>query len=333
MSAAQTTNAVNAVSPPSVPSYVVREINASITLGQGTFGQTASNAVTLTGLRIVANIQKRGLPSMDQASIRIYGLTPALMNQLSTLGVLPTIMARPNNSITLQAGDAINGMSTVFSGPINRAYQKLGDAPETFFQLDCWSGFVAAMQPNLINPTSTPGPMDVATIMQTLAKAMGFGFENNGVQVKLPPSYYPGTAFQQMQDIANDANITAYIDSATSPPTLVIAPKGVPRGGQVPLISANSGLILYPEFEQWGIAFRCIFNPNIKFLGQVQINSTLYPPSTATAQSTEAQQQAAGPNGFWYIASLNLNLASQVPDGPWFCECQGTRTATQPVSA
>jgi hypothetical protein len=52
---------------PSNSSYVQRQINVVITLGQGTFGQTGQNTVTLSGLRVKCDINKGGFPALDSA--------------------------------------------------------------------------------------------------------------------------------------------------------------------------------------------------------------------------------------------------------------------------
>lgn len=311
---------------PASPSYVARAIDVSITLGQGTFGQTASNAVSLSGLLVVASINKRGTPSFDQANLRIYGMQPSLMNQLSTLGV-PQTMGRPNNIVSIRAGDAVNGMTTVFTGTLTRAYEVLSQ-PDTCFNIDSWAGWVQGMKPG--PSISYPNGADVATIMASLANQMGLAFENSGVQISLASPYFAGTPLDQAQACARAANIEMAIDSGGNPPTLAIWPKTGTRGGAVPLISAASGLIDYPQFEQYGMSFRCIFNPSIRLGGQIKMQSTLYPPSDVTGGATEAQIQAAGPNGYWYVQSLTLDLASQQPDGPWFCACSCART-TAPI--
>jgi hypothetical protein len=89
--------------------------------------------------------------------------------------------------------------------------------------------------------------------------------------------------------------------------------------------------VAYPKFQQYGLGFRCIFNPVIRMGSVVQINSTLYPPSSATSSSPAQPQQAAGPNGYWYVQSLNLDLAAQEVNGAWFCECSCARVAGTPL--
>ena len=182
-------------------------------------------------------------------------MTPDLMNQLSTLGQ-PQTMTRPNNTVLIRAGDTINGMTTVFVGQLNHAYQKIAQ-PDLFFQIDCWTGQLPAMVP--VTPTSYPGSFDVVTAMATFAAKLNMAFENNGVQVRMPSSYFAGNHWDQVMALAKAANIEACFDSvdsgsANKNATLAIWPKTGCRGGAIPLIQASSELIGYPEFEQYGIS-------------------------------------------------------------------------------
>lgn len=282
-------------------SYVQRAINATITLGQGTFGTSGSNTVKLSGLRVICTIEKAGMPSFDRAEIRIYGMTQDVMNQLSTLGI-PLPMVRPNNTILIEAGDAVNGMSTVFNGAIGNAWQDLDGAPEVFFQVVCWTGRDQKMQP--AQSTSVSGQADVASIMGSLAKQMGFAFENNNVSVQLASSYFPGSLMDQAHALARAAGIEMYVDSGTSPPTLAIWPRNQTRAGTVPLISPATGLVGYPKFRDQGMNFRTIFNPAIKLGGTIQMQSSIQPAC-----------------GTWYVVGPYVyNLAAQMPGGAWFCD-------------
>lgn len=298
-------------------SFQQRALTAIVHLGKGTFGQTGFNTVTLAGLRAEASIRKGGWPSMDAAEMRLYGVQPSVMNAVSTLGV-PLPLVRHNNTLTIQAGDPTNGMTTIFSGYIQNAWQNFDAMPETMLQLVAYGGADAAVIPS--NPTSYPGGADVATIMSGLAEQMGLAFENNGVQVQLSSPYFAGTALQQAQKCAKAAGIEMYIDTATAPGTLAIWPKNGTRGGAVPLISAASGMIGYPRFRDFGMDFSTVFNPSIRVGGTIRMQSTI---GTAVTYSDPANPTpdtivAGGPNGLWYVnGPVVHDLSSQIPDGPW----------------
>ena len=301
-------------------SFSNRAIDVTLTIGQGTLGQTGFNTVKLSGLRVEVAIVKGGMPSMDTADIRIYGVQPSVMNQLSTWGV-PFPMLRLNNTVTLAAGDGVT-MPPIFHGHVLRGWQDFDSLPETCLHIQSQGGAAAAMVP--ASPISFPGGADVATIMSGLATTMGLAFENNGVQVQLSNPYFAGTALQQAEKCAKAAHIQMLIDSSTVPNTLVIVPWTGTRGGAIPIISAATGLIGYPRYFDYGVSFRCLFNPNLKMLGKIKLETSIGNTTPATAQTPA---QPGLPSGIWYISALSYDLATWVPDGPWFCDVSGAFTA------
>lgn len=263
------------------------------------------------------------MPSFDKAEIRVFGVTQSIMNAVSTLGI-PLPMVRANNTVLVEAGDTVNGMATVYSGYIQNAWQNLDGSPETFLHIISYRGLDEAVRPAA--PSSFPGTADVATIMSGLARQMEYVFENSGVQTQLSSPYLSGTLLQQAQTVARAAGIEMYLDSGSQ--TLAIWPKNKTRGGMVPLISANSGLVGYPRFRDQGMGFTCLFNPNIRIGGQILMRSMIGQPSQTPANGApEAEAQMGGPNGYWAVnAPLTYDLAAQVPNGPWFCDVNCART-------
>lgn len=67
-----------------------RLIDATFELGEGSYGTSGSNNVTLSGLRVSANVQNAGGRAMGSADVRVWGMTLSKMNQLSTLGMVVT---------------------------------------------------------------------------------------------------------------------------------------------------------------------------------------------------------------------------------------------------
>ncbi len=306
-------------------SFVERAITVTLNLGTGTFGQSGKNSVTLSGLRALATVQKGGYPGLDQATCRLYGVPPSIMNAVSTLGVaLP--MARLNNTMLIEAGNAVNGMAVVYNGHIMNAWQDFGEAPESALNLAGSGGFAEALVPS--QPVSIQGAADVATLMQSIAGRMGFAFENSGVTVKLSNPYLSGSALKQAHDLARAAGIELYCDTSTNPITLAIWPKNSTRGGQVPLINAASGLVGYPAFQSNGISLRTLFNPNVRLGGQIVVESTVGGAATTIAGNNLVPDgtQSGGPSGSWYvIGPLVHDLSAQVPGGPWFTDISAAR--------
>lgn len=280
-------------------SFSRKQITVSITLGLGAFGSDGSNTVTLTGHRAVVNITNAGGDSMGALQLRMYGLPEGVVNQLTTIGPINTEI-RDKNFVTILAGDNLGGMSEVFVGTIDQAWGDYQSAPDVSFNVTGFAGLIDAVKP--VSPSSFKGPIDVATIMQSLANTMGVGFEGNGVHAMLSNPYLPGTAWQQVQEAARAADIRFALDRGV----LSIWPKSAARNGGIPVVSPGTGMVGYPAFSSNGMSLNMQFNPNVQIGGRVRVEGS----SVGMA------------NGLWNISSIAHNIESERPNGAWFTQIQ-----------
>lgn len=285
-------------------SFVKRRIDVTFQLGQGgVFGESGTNTVTCSGLRVQAAIQEANGPGLGQANVRIYGLTPSLMRQLSSLNQATTSVRR--NSIIIEAGDDTNGMATVFQGQMQISQIMLTTSPDTSLAVMASAG---GMAPVLrVAPTSYPGAADAAVILQNLAFEAGLDFENNGVSVSLSTPYLPGDSWAKIKRCAAAAKCDFTIDAKKN--ALVITPRGGARAGEIPVISPDTGMIGYPAYSSGlgGLHVTTLFNPLLRIMGQVQVKSGL---------------EVA--NGTWRVFNLQHTLESEVPGGQWQTEFDAT---------
>ena len=265
------------------------------------FPSTQSGSIQLPQLRTKVRIRNSGAPSQSEASIEVFGLDQSLMNSLSTLGMQVNLLGK--NGIIVTAGDAASGMTTVFAGTVLNAYADYNAAPIVPFRFEC-QGFAAqAVAP--ATALSFPGPTQVATIMQQIANSLGCAFENNGVSTVLNNPYFPGSIMAQFAQCRDHADIGAafvppYDQSGN--PTLSIFPKFKGRSGAAVLVAPppSGTMIGFPSFTQQGILVRNVFDPRIRFFGQVQVQSSVKPA-----------------NGTWLVTKLDHALDSLEPDGLW----------------
>lgn len=266
---------------------------ASNNPGGATFGDTGSNQVRISGLRISSKVVKAGGVSISTMQATVFGLTKGLMNQLSTLGM--RIQLVPRNEVTLFAGDTEGNMKMVFQGTITQAYADMNSAPDVGFQIQAHVGAAEAVL--AIPATSYKGGVDVATVMQRLADQMGFTFENNNVSVQLADPYFSGSAREQAAQAAAQANISWTIDNGI----LAIWPKGGSRKApQTFVLSPDTGMINYPAYTAQGIMVRCLFNPDIRFGGLIEVKSDLKPAC-----------------GKWAVYGIEHDLDARVYNGKW----------------
>lgn len=278
--------------------FARRKIDLTFQLGTGAFGETGFNTVTVSGLRVQASITKAGGTTLGEAQVRVYGLTPTLMNELSSL--TRQIMMQRQNTLIITAGDDEAGMGVVFQGTIADGWRDLNAAPNSVLHVIALAGLFQKLKP--VPPSSYPGSADAATIMASLAEQMGLSFENNGVSVILATPYLPGTAFDQAQRVADAANINWIVDAGV----LAIWPRGGSRGGAIPLISPETGMVGYPAHNGVGIALTTLYNPSIRAGGTVQVRSEI--PNAC---------------GQWFVTALTHDLESETPGGQWFSRFQG----------
>jgi len=274
-----------------------KDLRFQITLGTGTFGSSDANQTTIQGFRASADIDHGGGSMFGSLNARIYGVSQSDMNAITTL-YYQRNTALPN---TIQVW-AIDGdqQTLVFGGNIINAWGNYDSMPDVFLQITAQSALTNRLKP--VSPSSYKGPQDVATIFSALAQLMGYQFENNGVKVTVNNPYLAGTGTEQAQSLAERANIIWGIENDQ---TLWICPANGSRPaiGQIPQISANSGMIGYPSFDGQGfVNFQCLFDPSIRMLGKVSIVSSI---PRASGQRT--------------VYNVAYKLESNKPGGAWFC--------------
>ena len=286
-------------------SFAARQLTLTFTLGQGTFGTTGKNSVKLSTLRASAKITKAGGPSMGTAVVDVYGMSLSQMNQLSTLGFMPTLIRR--NTLMIAAGDVGDTPATVFIGTITNAWFDGTSGPDVLFRVEAHTGLIESV--SMMPPSSYSGPATASVIMSSLATQMGLTFENGGVTAVLASPYFWGSPRQQAQACALAGNFEWVIDNGV----LAIWPKGQSRNKQAPLI-APPALQGYPQFTSKGISVVTLFNPAVGYGAPINVQSQL--PAAC---------------GTWVVYSLDHDLESRVPHGRWSSTIGAARPGLGPV--
>ncbi len=296
-----------------------------------TFVKNGGDTVTLSGSRTSVRIQNSGAPADCNAQVKIWGMTPSLMNQLSTLGLVFNLV--PKNQLTIQAGTMGPGgapnLATVFTGTVWAAYGDYSAQPDVPFIFECLS--YAADAVLSVPPSSFSGSANVSDIMSGFARQMNLGFENNGVSSTLSNAYFSGAAKVQAQKCADAAGISWGIVQGN---VLAIWPRGGNRNTpNMPVIAPppDGDMISYPAFTQQGIVVKTLFDPTISFGSLIKVQSSLLSGIVNSQNSNQggakslapvaaAQTMAAAATTFpstWAVNKLDLALDSLLPKGQW----------------
>jgi hypothetical protein len=267
-----------------------------------------------------------GNPAFSHLDLTVSGMTLSNMNALTTLGL--NVSAVRKNTVTVEAGDVPTGLATVFQGQIREAWADFSGMPNVVFRVQADGAGLETVKP--IPPTTFNGLTDVVTILRGLATQAKWGFQNDGVTAHLIDPYLPGTIYDQMRTVVEHTGI----NMLPGPPTMVIWPKGGARGGSVPIVSPDTGLIGYPTFTQSAIQLTTLFNPGIGFGQKIQVKSSVKIPNQFLRPSGSGLSAQANPelntpsaatvagrpmasDGMWQVISLSHTLESETPSGQW----------------
>ncbi len=274
--------------------FVTREISLTMSLADKTLNEAGDSIVTLRGHRCEAIIVNAGgTLNLGEMQLRIYGMKRADMDKFSTNHLLP--LGVRGDSLSLSAGDALNGMKQIFDGTIVSACPNYQGMPDIAFDVSVRPGFLYQLKPAAAN--SYEGDTDAASIVEALAKQMGYAFKNNGVNVKLSNPNFPGTLIQQLREVTEAARILCKIENGT----VTIWPNGTGLDEGPLEISPATGLVGYPTFTRTGIQIVCEFNPGLALGRQITVKSSVEKAS-----------------GTYFIQALRHELSTAQPHGPWF---------------
>ncbi|MDR6234027.1 hypothetical protein QE440_001768 [Pseudomonas psychrotolerans] len=254
---------------------------------------SGGNLLTLTGLRAAAQLDTRLGDSPNVLTCQIYGMRQEDMNRLDTIG--QKIMESKKNIVRLFTRSGNETQALAFEGTIANASVDYARMPEVCIQVDAFAAFTEAGRAIAVN--SYKGSTDVASVVEALAKSIGFAFTNNGVTAKLASPYLSGSAIKQIRDVCKAAGVFYDIHNGS----VDIWAAGVNRDNLTFLLSPETGLIGYPEFDAVGLKIKCEYNPDIILGRRIQVKSSI--PQG---------------NGIFTARIVRHELAAETPEGPWF---------------
>ncbi|UMM08412.1 hypothetical protein MKW11_14685 [Gluconobacter frateurii] len=313
-------------------SFTKKRIDVTFHIPDGSIAPGSdADTVTLTGHRVRATVTMAGFISGSQLSLRIEGMTLAMMNRLSVVQAMINVQNQisirgSTASVTVQAGDDTFGLSTIFRGTIAEAFVDFSGAPNVAFQVLAWDNQAAKLSPTA--PTSYAGTVPAATIFSDLASRAPSAwpandptrpsgvFNNHSVTETVTNFYGCGTVMSQIDHLARSIG-AAYawdVDGA-----LNVWSKGDSTDPSriTTKINKSTGLVGYPAYNQNGVAFTCLFNPTLRYRVPIRLESEYLPEGWVNNQMGQAIPTLPA-TGVWSPYTITHDIASETPGGPWF---------------
>lgn len=315
--------------------FSARRVDVTFTIASGGLGAGAGGAdsVTLSGLRCQAHVVTAALPTGCSLSLRIAGMTPDLMNRLSLLAALPvggdaTKKPVAPNTVTLSAG---NGDATcvVFAGMVADAYADFSGAPDVTFIVSATS--LALLQVWPLPATSHAGTCDYADMLADIATGCGLGFRNGGFHHVATDYYNYGSARDQIERIRAATHARIVVDGNVL--SVWPAADADAATGDAVVISAPTGMIGYPSYNQYGVTVDTLFNPALRLWTPVSLQADYVSGAAGGAAGNISGATQDGwrmaANGMWLPYAISHELDTMLPGGMWRSSVQAVRaTAT-----
>ncbi|MFT8978741.1 baseplate hub protein [Gluconobacter oxydans] len=309
-------------------SFAKKQIDVSFTVPTGAIGPgSTADKVTLSGLRVRATVTNAGMLTGSQLSLRVEGMTLAMMNRLSVVMAMTNVSNQTNTRfsgalVEVQAGDAGGTLSTIFLGDIAEAFVDFSGAPSVAFQVLAYD--TLPLKVTTAIPTSYGTPTPAATIFSELAAKAGLTFANHGVSQTINSFYEAGDLMKQIDKLARSIHAVYRVDTVTK--TLHAwgrSSDGTQEKTTVKL-SKSTGLVGYAAYNQNGINVTSFFNPALQYMIPFQLVSEYLPEGWTNNQMGQSIPQMPS-SGLWKPTLITHDLAAELPNGPWFTQMTAIR--------
>ena len=243
-------------------------------------------------LAITAQGSKFDSATQNETIIKIANLDKETRDFLATEGTpFNRIRQRKRQKVFLEAGRESTGVARVFLGDITLV--TIAQPPDIWTTI---KAITSQYQKGDIITTNEGALSTLSAISKKAADSLGLSHQFEADDKQIANYGYTGSATKQIDKIAELGNTDTYIDDDK----LVVKNKGVPIKGAVRVISAETGMIGMPEFTDFGIKVRFLFDIHSKIGQQIEIKSDFYPAA----------------NGKYNIFKLNFDLTNR--DTPFY---------------
>ena len=262
-------------------------------------GGDDGNAIDLSALRFAFSIRRGDIQTPNSADIRVYNVAPQTAERIRQ--ILPT----PEfTRVVIQAGYDGN-YGVIFDGQIKQVRRGRESQLDTYLDITAADGDSAYnFAVSAVSLAAGSKPSDhIAAVLEGMAK---FGVSQGSWSIQ--------------DGKVNFIPLTAYMP------------------GDVPVITAATGMVGLPEQTQDGIKIKCLLNPNIKIGTQVKLDNASiqryrynHSINQQAQNAMSEQSNKINDDGFYYV--MIADHQGDTRGNAWFTEliCLAV-DATVPIS-
>jgi hypothetical protein len=230
-------------------------------------GDAQGNGLDLSELRFAFSIRRGDLQTPNTADIRVYNASQQTADRIRQL------MPSPEFTRVVIQGGYDGNYGVIFDGTIKQVRKGRESQLDTYLDITAADGDSAynfAVSALSLAAGSTPND-HVAAVLQGMAE---FGI-TQGYAPEIEANPLPrgkvifGMCRNEMRKIAKNTNTAWSIQDGK----LDLVPLTSYKPGEIPVITAATGMIGLPEQTQDGIRLKTLLNPNIKIGQAVKLDN------------------------------------------------------------
>ena len=243
-------------------------------------------------------VTKAGGASGNTAKVTMFGLSYENMLTLTELVGIGDEKKRA--VLTIRAGSERGQLAVAFIGDIESCSADFSQAPNVACIINARTGAFA--QKIAASDLSVKGEAQAGKILEQLAGECGY-ISSCHVSSSVRNAYFSGSPIKKAVDLARQIGAELVIDDGEM---LLLLPQ-TPRDGQAELLGKDTGLLGYPTFRDDSFHCNSVYNPNLRYLGLVEVRSIVPRAS-----------------GIWMITKLTHKLNTALGSGKndWISELE-----------
>lgn len=260
-------------------------------------GQAYGDALDLSELRIVFRVQRGDLQTPNSLRARVYNVSETTRQRIE----------KEFSRIVLQAGYAGN-FGIIFDGTIKQVRRGRESQTDTYLDITAADGD-SAYNFAVVNTTLAAGST-LSDHVRASCSAMNPYGVTQGYTPDLPNNPLPRgkVMFGMARDFMRGAARTAQAVWSIQDGKVQLVPETSYMPGDIPVITAETGMVGLPEQTQNGITIKMLLNPYIKISRLIQIDNRSiqrYEYSLNVEQQAQneriAEQAKLQDDGFYYV--------------------------------
>lgn len=263
-------------------------------------GQDAGKAMDLSELRFRFSVTRGDIQTPNEANVRIYNIKEDTITSLQSMEF---------TRLVLQAGYGGN-YGIIFDGQIKQTRRGRENQVDTYLDVTAADG--DSMYNFSVSAFSlAAGSNSPKNVIEEMLKGMaeysvskGYVPDNLAGDSKVRGSVCFGMTRDELRKIAKDTNTSWSIQDGK----LNMIPITAYKPGDIPVITAETGMIGLPEQAQNGIHLKTLLNPNIKIgqlvkLDNASIQKYKYDLSLGASARNLMTEQVLKTNadGYYYV--------------------------------